>query len=80
MKVTEVSATDEDDYREYFAIKVNGKREVSFCDGEPEDNNMHRNFSQIGSISRLMKMAYDAGKNGEDFEIEEVKKEWGDWD
>lgn len=80
MKITNVNSLDKEDYRKFYQIKVNGKTEVSFCDGEPEDNNMGRNFCGVNSITRLMKMAYEAGKNGEPFEVDGVDVEWGNWD
>lgn len=50
-------------------IYVNGALRASFTDGEIEDNNLYRNFSDCFSITTLMKAAYEAGKNGEDFEL-----------
>ena len=77
MKITEETSSDElleeMDYRNYLAIKVNGKQEVRFLDGEPEDSNLGRDFSGCYDIVKLMKMAYDAGKAGEEFEVEEVE-------
>lgn len=46
--------------------------ELSFFDGEPEDNNLNRNFNDCYSIENLIKKAYEAGKNGEVLEIEKV--------
>ncbi len=42
---------------------------LEFWDGEPEDANINRDFNDVYSITDLMKMAYDAGKNGEDFTV-----------
>lgn len=46
---------------------------LRFENGEPEDNNMSRNFSDIFLIKDLIKIAYNAGKNGEELEI--IEKE-----
>ena len=56
-----------DDFLESVSIEVDGKRVFFVNDGEPEDNNLSRNFSDVHNIPRLMKMAYEAGKNGQDF-------------
>ena len=39
-------------------------------EGEPEDANMGRDFADIVNIDDLVKMAYEAGKNGELLEID----------
>lgn len=61
------------DYRSYLAIEVDGKMEVEFLDGEPEDANLSRDFGDCYLIPSLMRKAYEAGKNGESFELEEIK-------
>jgi hypothetical protein len=81
MKIVEIKGFDPEDYRSYLGIKVDGKIETSFCDGEHEDNNLSRNFSGCKGIVRLMKMAHEAGKRGEELEIEQIEKKWEDlWD
>ena len=79
MKVKGVSSTNKHDWRCHYHIEVNGKSKASFTDGEPEDANMGRDFNDIFSIIGLMRMAYEAGKNGEDFEYESEILEWGEW-
>ena len=59
------------DYRSFFVVEVDGKTKVNFLNGEPEDANISRDFNGVYSIPGLMKSAHDAGKNGEDFSIEE---------
>lgn len=56
-------------------LYVNGKGKISAYDGEPEDNNFNRNFSDFWCIPGLLKMAFDAGKNGEKFELTEKEME-----
>ena len=74
MKVTETTFTDkgreEYDYCEYLRIDVDGKQELEFMDGEPEDANLRRDFNDCFSIVNLMRRAYEAGRAGEEFEYE----------
>jgi hypothetical protein len=73
MKIVETITTD-DDYRQTLTIEVDGKGIFGVGDGEPEDSNLSRDFSDCFSITDLMKMAYDAGKNGEDWEYELIEE------
>jgi hypothetical protein len=81
MKIIERSLTKEvieaNDYKDAYAIIVNGKQQISANDyGEPEDNCLGRDLSFVYSIVGLMKMAFEAGKRGEELEItsEEVEE------
>ena len=60
---------DEEEYTESLEILVDGSLIASFCDGEPEDNCIGRNFSDVHNIEDLMREAYEAGKNGEEFVV-----------
>jgi len=80
MKITERSLTDEqmeqNDYRGGYEIDVkfdNKEKPVkfSFWDGEPEDANMGRDFSDVFSIVEAITRAYEAGKAGETLEMSE---------
>ena len=73
MKIVETISTD-DDYRQTLTIEVDGKGIFGVGDGEPEDSNLSRDFSDCFSITDLMKMAYDAGKNGEEWEYELIEE------
>ena len=77
MTVEIISLTDEAyekrDYCDVFTIKVDGKTVLNVYDGEPEDNNLSRNFSDIFSVPELIEAAYNAGKNGEPLNIEWFK-------
>jgi hypothetical protein len=73
MRIVETITTD-DDYRQTLTIEVDGKGIFGVGDGEPEDSNLSRDFSDCFSITDLMKMAYDAGKNGEDWEYELIEE------
>lgn len=50
-------------------------RSFSIGSGEPEDMYLFRDLSDALDVPELMKMAYEAGKAGEDFEIEAVESE-----
>jgi hypothetical protein len=60
---------DEDEMRMEFNVEVDGKTEAGFLDGESEDANISRDFADVYSIPSLMQKAYEAGKNGDSFEI-----------
>ena len=64
------SNLSEHDYRDKMVIEVDGKDVFEVYDGEPEDSNLGRDFSDCFKIPKLMKMAYDAGKNGETIAFE----------
>lgn len=74
MKVEIYTLTEEEierrDYRNALLIKINGKDEFGVYDGEPEDSNLNRNFSDCFRIEKLMELAYQAGKKGEEFNVE----------
>lgn len=56
----------------YLEIEIDGRNSFSVYDGELEDNNLSRNFNDCYKIADLMNLAYNAGKNGEPFNIEFV--------
>jgi hypothetical protein len=64
---------DHRDGRNALQIEVDGKDEFHVWDDEPEDSNLYRTFSPCFSIPRLMKLAHEAGKRGEEFIVEEEK-------
>ena len=61
------SQLEDRDYRDILEIYINGKREFIVGDGEPEDSNLSRDFNDCWKVTDLMRQAYDAGKNGEEF-------------
>lgn len=73
MKIVITNRTEEEiercDYRDAVEIKIDGRRVFSVRDDEPEDSNLSRSFSDVYKIGDLLQMAYNAGKNGEDFEL-----------
>ena len=67
------------DHRESLEIVATTEEgetmELSFFDGEPEDNTLSRNFSDCSRIESIIHMAYEAGQRNEGLEVEEVEKE-----
>lgn len=74
MIVKVISRTEDElaeyDYQDKLEIYVDGVGKFSAHDGEPEDANLSRDFSECHNIPELMRLAYEAGKNGEEFIIE----------
>lgn len=64
---------DEEEGTAELEIKINGGRAFRVRDGETEDNNLSRNFSDCYKIADIIQQAYNAGKNGEDLTIETVE-------
>ena len=80
MKIIERSLTEEarnkNDYKDSYAIIVDGVEEVAANDyGEPEDNTLGRDLNFVYSIVPLMRRAWESGKNGEAFEVSEEQVE-----
>lgn len=78
MKIIETIRKGEYDEDYSIDIKVvteKGEKSVSFGSGEPEDMTLGRDLSGAYSISDLIEMAYEAGKNGEDFAFEQKEVE-----
>lgn len=80
MKVIETHEfynSDHDDASQVIVevIRDNGEKDsVSIGEGEPEDMYLFRDLSDAYSIYNLVKLAYDAGKAGEEFHYEFVEE------
>ena len=61
------------EYTEALELEIDGKTELSFIDGESEDNSLSRNFNDIFRIPKLLQRVYDAGVRREKFELVENK-------
>ena len=68
MKVTQIETKDHDK----FCLSINGEERIRLRTPEPEDCSFGRDLNFVLYISELMKEAYEAGKNGEPFEIEKI--------
>lgn len=56
-------------------IRDNGEQEsVSIGEGSPEDMYLFRDLSDVYNIYSLVRLAYEAGKAGEDFEYELIEE------
>lgn len=60
------------DYKNKCEISIDGNPIFNVFDGEPEDNDLSRNFNDVWLIDKLLEKAYLAGKNGESLKIEKV--------
>ena len=80
MKIKLIEPTTEHlverDFQNEYTV-VTDKNELTFMDGEPEDNNLSRNFSSVYSIIDLVEEAYEAGVKGDKLVIE---RRWRDDD
>ena len=79
MKIVQKIIKDEDlenrDYRQLLTIEVDGVEVFEVGDGEPEDSNLGRDFNDYYKITDLMKMAWEAGSDGENLVVEKIKVE-----
>lgn len=78
MKITVIKDTWDDDYEGSLKTTVeseHGKESASFGSGEPEDFSLVRDLSDAYNIKNMLIIAYQAGKNGEKLEIEELEGE-----
>lgn len=76
MNIKQITLTEEaslDRCGDMVAIEIDGKEHFCVCDGEPEDNNLYRNFNHCFRVLGLLKKAYEAGKNNEELNIESVQ-------
>ena len=72
VKITKVDYFVDWDYVESVTIETENTV-LDFSEGDSEDNTLSRNFSDVYHIEKLIREAYEAGKNGEDLNIEEIK-------
>lgn len=63
---------EECDYRNAMEIEVDNITVFRAYDGEPEDSNLGRDFNDCYDVPKLMKMAYEAGKRGEAFNLTSI--------
>lgn len=68
MKI-ELKVEELDDCRQCVTLLVDDSEIACFCDGEPEDNTIARNFNDILKIGDLMRLAYQAGVEGLGLEV-----------
>jgi len=69
---------DEYDYRDFLTVSIDGKVMMSVHDGEPEDNSLGRNFSEVHNVVKLIRMAHEAGKRNEELTFVDDTAEYKD--
>ena len=76
MKIEIIHDADEKNYgeRESLEISVNGKERIAVYNPEPEDASLCRDLSFAFQIVPLMREAWEAGKNGEPFDVENTEE------
>jgi hypothetical protein len=77
MKIRVIHSVSRWSEEPHVEIEVDGSEVVSigsFCEC-PEDATLYRDLGFVYDIPKLMKEAYEAGKRGEEFEIEETNEE-----
>jgi hypothetical protein len=81
MNVVVTITRSEDMMYESLEIDVNGKAKfhVSSSEDAPEDNSLSRGFSDCYDIPKLLKMAHQAGLNGEDLNIQWLEEGMDDY-
>jgi hypothetical protein len=77
MKITITHDLDTDNHGQYAGLKTEivtnaGNGNVIFRGGEPEDFSLTRDLNDAFKIQDLLVLAYNAGKAGEDIEIEKL--------
>ncbi len=60
------------DYKNKCEIFIDDQLAFQVCDGEPEDNDLSRNFNDVWLIDKIIERAYQAGKRGEELKISKV--------
>ena len=60
---------DEYDYRSFYVLSIDGEEALRFLDGEPEDANLSRDYSDIYVIHKLLERAHASGAKGESFHL-----------
>jgi hypothetical protein len=73
IKTLNDEAQERRDYSDCMAIEIDGIRVFEVYDGEPEDNNLGRNFGDCYTLDKLINLAHTAGKSGSELEITKVE-------
>jgi hypothetical protein len=74
MKIKSIIRELSDD-RSGIEIIINGEMVFDVFEDEPEDMKMCRTLKDCLKAPDLLRLAYEAGKNGEDFEVERIDEE-----
>ncbi len=60
---------EDNDFKDALEIHIDGEKKFEVWDGEVEDANLGRDFADCFNIPTLMRLAYEAGKKGEEFSL-----------
>lgn len=69
---------EDDEGREALSMETEGIS-LEFMDGEPEDNNISRNFSDVYRMGDVIKEAHKAGLEGRPLNFVEDVVDWYDF-
>ncbi|AGI11910.1 hypothetical protein PQE71_gp178 [Bacillus phage Izhevsk] len=77
MKVLVTAKVSNDMRQQMLEIIIDNVTKFSVHSDEqyPEDNRLSDNFEDCYDIPALLRKAWEAGKNGEDFKVEYVREE-----
>ena len=66
------------DYRSAVSLNLEGTNEISFMDGEPEDANLSRDFSDVYQIAEMIEYANHLGLYGVKIITETEDVDWNE--
>ena len=64
------NALEKNEYRDIYSLSIDNEDILYFADGEPEDNDMRRNFNDVYQIDEVIKVVYKAGLRGEELNLD----------
>jgi hypothetical protein len=71
MKIEVIYTKNEYDSVSHMQIIIDGKAQFNLGEGEPEDMSFNRDLNDCFGIPSMLRAAYEAGKNGEEFNLDE---------
>jgi hypothetical protein len=74
MLVQNILWENEDERIIGVSVKIDGEIEFDVFEDEPEDMTFLRTLKDCLKVSDLLKLAYEAGKNGKSFDFYEVTR------
>lgn len=64
------------EYRQGVRITIDGDNMLDVMDGEIEDNNLSRNFSDVYNIKDIIEKVYNAGLNNQELVLKVEDLPW----
>jgi len=71
-------AENPQDYRSAVSLNLEGSNEIIFMDGEPEDANLSRDFSDVYQIAEMIEYANQLGLDGVKIITETEDIDWNE--